>query len=290
MRANWQAKQSEKLNRREEQRQQKARTKTQKTQKAKAKRVTPDSAKLSIRGFFAFLHKLFTRPTEIIAKASSLSRIHLILLTLLEAFVFGLLVLIFIRYSNMTRLAMLGDIDISSSGIWNSAFAGMIRGVFAALFLSLMRIVFSMLVFRFIAHQKVSFERLWQAFIPGTYYEILVTLLALIFVSGSGLQALVMLLCAFSIRTVIDTLSLKETVTLSQDRLLIQTSVIYFLMFLLLSFVLNLSVPSLANFGVVPRSQSPVVPNLDASPKSSFETASAASPEITPFTLREAAL
>lgn len=209
-----------------------------------------------------FLHRLFTKPTEIIASAKHAGRFRLWVAYLLEAFVFSFGVLIFVRFSSLTRIAMLRELNLNDTSLWKSAFQAMIRGFFAALMLSLFRVLISRMVLRFVGRQRIAIEDLFRAFLPGTYYEIVIMLFALLFVGGSGLQALVMMLCAVALRVVIDTLSLKGIVQLSQDRLLVQSAVIHFLLFIALSFFLNFAVPSLVRSSVAPSGRKPIVPNL----------------------------
>ncbi|NCC84469.1 MAG: hypothetical protein EOM03_10130 [Clostridia bacterium] len=216
-----------------------------------------------LSGAFTFLHSLFTKPTEVISGARKAGRVRLLVVYLLEAMIFSLLVLTFVRYSNLTRIAMLREPDASAVIIWDPL-STIIRGFSTAIIVSTLRVLISMLIFRFVGRQRLSFETLLRAYLPGTYYEIIVMLLAVFFVAGSGLQALVMLLAAFALRSVVDTLSLKATVQLSEDRLLVQSSIIYIAVFLALALLINFSVPSLANFGVIPASdKQEFVPNLN---------------------------
>lgn len=209
-----------------------------------------------------FIHQLFTRPTAIIASSSHAGRTKLVVTYLLEALVFSLIVLTFVRFSSLTRIAMLREMKLNNDSLWQSAGLAMFRGFIAALILSFLRVLISRLIFRFVGRQRVAMEDLYRAFLPGTYYEILFMLIALIFVSGTGLQALVMMLCAFAVRAMIDTLSLRDTVQLSTDRLLFQSAVIHFILFIALAFLLNFVVPSLSGLNVEPQNQNKFSPNL----------------------------
>ncbi len=231
------------------------------------KSFDPINVRNIFRRLLKFMHKFFTRPTEVIRDAQSASLRSMIVVGLLEAIAFGLMILTFVRFSNITRMVF---VDLSTEAFRRQLFLSMSRGFVAAIVLTIMRVLISMVVLRFVGQQNLSCSRLWRAFLPGTYYEILIMFVAIFFVAGTGLQAIAMLLCAISARTMIDTLSLKEIVSLSMDRLLLQGLVIHVVVYLLLAAILNFSVPSLANFGVIPRTNGDTdddfVPNAYAAP------------------------
>ncbi len=160
---------------------------------------------------------------------------------------------------------MLRQLQLNNDLLWESAGMAMLRGFLAALILAALRVLISRLVFRFVGRQRILMQDLCRAFLPGTYYGILLMLISLIFVSGTGLQSLVMLLCAYALRVMIDTWSLKDTVQLSTDRLLVQSAVIHFLLFISLAFLLNFVVPSLSRMNPEPQNPNEFSPNLEYS-------------------------
>lgn len=223
------------------------------------------AASFNGRSVFTFIHQLFTRPTAIISGSRHAGMTRMVVAYLLEALVFSLIVLTFVRFSNLTRIALLRDLTLNNDRLWESAGLAMLRGFAAALLLSFLRVLIARLVFRFIGRQRVPMDDLYRTFLPGTYYEILFMLISLLFVSGTGLQSLVMLLCAFAVRTMIDTYSLKDTVQLSTDRLLFQSAVIHFILFVALAFLLNFVVPSLSRMNLEPQQKNQFKPNLEYS-------------------------
>lgn len=236
--------------------------KTERRAKRRAAASARPKAQFNPRNILFFFRDLFTSPTAIIEQSRHAGLLRLVVSYLIEALVFSLIILTFVRFSTLPRIAMLRTQSLSHETLWRMAGLAMVRGFFAALVLSFLRVLIARLVFRFVGRQRIAIDDLYRAFLPGTYYEIFILLVSIFFVSGSGLQSLVMLICAFGVRAMIDGLSLKNTVQLSTDRLLFQTAMINFLLFIALAFILNFTVPSLTNVSVAPANKNKFVPNL----------------------------
>lgn len=219
-----------------------------------------------IGGFFTgvqFFHQLFTKPMKTIQDAKRASIRRILITNILSAFVFSLLIFTFVSMSSIARVGYLQQLGLNPENLLSRAIFSMLRGFFAALAVGFIRVLLTYLVLRFIARQKHDFTNLYRIYLPGTYYEIIIMLFSLIFVSGHGLRAIVMLIAAFSLRMVTDFLSLRTNIHLNDDRLLVQFSIIHVFLFIILSFFLNFSVPSIANFDILPNRQEEVfIPNI----------------------------
>lgn len=201
----------------------------------------------------SFIHALFTRPSETIRNTKQASLMRIVITNLIAATIFALLIFVFASASSFARFAFFQRYQVTTSGnIVSLAFVSMLKGFFAYIILATSRILITYFVLRFIGRQRQKVENISRFFLAGTYYEIIIMLVSLMFISGRGLRAIIMLIAAFAIRSAFDYISLKTNLTLSEDKLLVQFTVIQFVLFVLLSFLINFSVPNFANFDVLP--------------------------------------
>lgn len=219
----------------------------------------------SFRSVLHSLRKLFTKPTAIIEDAKTAGVARIIIYNLIAALLFSVLLLIFVLFSSISRLSLLRQVELSTSTLMGQALLTMLRGFISAVVIAFLRVFFAYITLRVVARQKHNFLTLFRMYLPGTYYEILVTIFALLFVGGPGLRSLVMLIAGLSIRTLIDYVSYKHTLKLQDDRLLVQNALINILLFISMSFLLNFAVPNLTNFNILPADKpGGFTPNLTA--------------------------
>ena len=221
------------------------------------------NAHFSFRSIFRSLHKLFTKPTAVIEDAKNAGLARIIIYNLIAALLFSVLLLIFVLFSSISRLSLLRQVELSTSTLMGQAFLTMLRGFISALLITFLRVFFAYITLRIVARQKHHFLTLFRMYLPGTYYEIVIMIFALLFVGGPGLRSLLMLIAGLSIRTLIDYVSYKRTLKLQDDRVLVQNALINIFLFISLSFLLNFAVPTLTNFNILPADKTGAfTPNL----------------------------
>lgn len=225
-------------------------------ERVKAKRESTDSP-----NFLETVKNIFTSPSQVIRDASYSSILVTFIMYFIAAALFALVMTVFFRNSNIISLIILQDSGLANNVIARETGNLLFRTFLIALLIAFARIGIYYLVIKFIGRQKVEFVSMFKIFLPGTYYELILLIVALLLANGTGMQGLVMLVAVLGIRAIIDTSSVRYHFSLSNDKLLLCSVVALTLTFVAISFLLNLAVPSIANFNVIPFDNRPFLPN-----------------------------
>ena len=202
--------------------------------------------------FFAIIKHVFTAPSKLIANTKFAGKLNVILTNLTAALLFSFVLTVFIKNSSLSRFIILQDQGLTYDAVRTESISIFVRALLIYGLTALVRVLSSLIILRYINRQKIQFVELWRIFLPGTYYEILVLLIGLLFANNSGLQAIVILLLTVAIRSIIDVYSIKYSVTLSTDKVILETMLVVLITGIIFALTINLVVPNLSNFNVVP--------------------------------------
>lgn len=204
-----------------------------------------------------YIRNIFTSPTQLIADISYASWANVIVTNLALVLLYGLVITVFFRNSNIVQLLILRDSTAWSGILARQSMNAFIRAGIVFAIVVLIRTGIAYLLIRFAGRQRVDFTSIWRILLPGTYYEIVSLLITLLFANGTGLQALILIAAAFGVRAVIDLSSVKHHFSISNDRLILFTLTGLTLIYIIAAFSINIVIPSIGNFSALPFSNPP---------------------------------
>ena len=199
-----------------------------------------------------FLKNLFTSPSQTISDSQYSGWFNIIFTYLFHACIAAFSILLFVKNSNLTQLIMIRNVGRSFELLKKFSTGVFVRAFIAAIFVSLLRVIVGYLALKIFNRQNIKFVDSLRIFLAGTYYEIVFLILSLVFMNSVGLQALIIIVAASAVRLIIDTMSISHSVILGNDRLLFTSMIISAIIFIIMSYAINFTIPSLANFGIAP--------------------------------------